>query len=140
MRLKTSNVLADVYEPPVSQTKSWIADRTFDADCPLIDVSQAVPGYPPAQELRDMIAALAQRESSSLYAPSLGLAPTREAVIRDFRNAFDEGVAIAPDHVLMSTGCNQAFCLAIGAPWRSWFATPVPSHTIFLAIQPGTKR
>ena len=37
---------------------SWIAGRRFPADKPLIDVSQAVPGYPPPPEMTRHLAEL----------------------------------------------------------------------------------
>ena len=44
--------LAAVEPSPIGETKRWVLNRTFPADRPLIDLSQAVPGYPPAIELR----------------------------------------------------------------------------------------
>jgi hypothetical protein len=44
--------LAAVEPSPIGETKRWVLGRTFPADRPLIDLSQAVPGYPPALELR----------------------------------------------------------------------------------------
>ena len=44
--------LAAVAPSPIGETKRWVLGRTFPADRPLIDLSQAVPGYPPALELR----------------------------------------------------------------------------------------
>jgi hypothetical protein len=38
---------AGVYDPPVAEAKAWVAGRTFAADHPLLDLSQAVPGPPP---------------------------------------------------------------------------------------------
>ena len=44
--------LAAVEPSPIGETKRWVLGRTFPPDRPLIDLSQAVPGYPPALQLR----------------------------------------------------------------------------------------
>ena len=48
----TNPWLAAVAPSPIGETKRWVLGRSFPADRPLIDLSQAVPGYPPAIELR----------------------------------------------------------------------------------------
>ncbi len=98
--------VAAVPEPPVAEAKSWVAGRTFPASKPLIDLSQAVPGYPPADELRAYLAELTQRPDMAAYAPALGLPHVRAATA--------EHLGVATDHTMITAGCNQAFCLAIG--------------------------
>ena len=90
----------------MAEVKSWVAGRAFPAELPLIDLSQAVPAYPPAPELRERLASLVRRDDMSAYAPALGLPTTRASVAEHF--------GIAADHVMITAGCNQAFCLAIG--------------------------
>ncbi len=54
-QIPTANPWLAAVEPsPIGETKRWVLNRTFPADRPLIDLSQAVPGYPPAiaRELR----------------------------------------------------------------------------------------
>lgn len=98
--------MAGVDDPPVAEAKSWVEGRTFPDDRPLLDLSQAVPAYPPARELRAHLAALVQRDDTAAYAPALGLPHTRVAV--------GEHLGLDVDHVMITAGCNQAFCLAIG--------------------------
>jgi len=57
MPLRVNPALAAVAEPPIAEAYGWIKGREFPADKPLIDVSQAVPGYPPAKQLTDHLAA-----------------------------------------------------------------------------------
>ncbi len=101
---------SQVNDPPVAAAKSWIAGRTFPSDRPLIDLSQAVPAYPPSASLRAELARLVQRDDTAAYAPAIGLPHTRTAVATRF------GVEL--DHTMITAGCNQAFCLAIGALCR----------------------
>ncbi len=56
MKLSPNRLLAAVAPPPIPEAHGWIAGRTFPADKPLIDVAQAVPGYPPPQSLTDHLA------------------------------------------------------------------------------------
>lgn len=119
MPLRISTLLDKVSDPPVAETKRWIAERTFTEQFPLIDVSQAVPGYPPAKDLQQRIAHLAHADTTSLYAPSLGLEGTRAALhrhlAREFGLASSAADSMTLDHLMITSGCNQAFCLAVGA-------------------------
>ena len=112
--LRVSSTVASVVEPPVTAAKRWIEQATITPERPLLDLSQAVPGYPPAPALRDRLAELVQRPETSAYAPVVGLAHVRSAVAEHFGRAYDTSGIEAAD-VMITTGCNQAFCLAIGA-------------------------
>lgn len=111
--MRISTLVASVADPPVAQAKQWIAGRTFGPDRPLVDVSQAVPSYPPAAALRAHLAEVVQRDDTATYAPAHGLPATRDAIATHFRRAYRGSVNEA--HVLVTAGCNQAYCLAIGA-------------------------
>ena len=121
---------AGVCDPPVAEAKSWIAGRTFGPDRPLIDLSQAVPAYPPAPALRVQLARLVQRDDTASYAPAIGLPHARAAVAGRF--------GVEPDHTMITAGCNQAFCLAIGTLCRPGdnVILPLPyyfNHDMWLA-------
>ena len=47
-----------VAAPAIAETRAWIAGRRFPEDRPLIDVAQAVPGYPPPKALTEHLARL----------------------------------------------------------------------------------
>ena len=70
--------LAAVEPSPIGETKRWVLDRTFPADRPLIDLSQAVPGYPPALELRRHLGELLLDPAMHGYTPILGVPALRE--------------------------------------------------------------
>lgn len=105
--------LAAVAVPPIAEAHGWIKGREFPAAKPLIDVAQAVPGYPPPSELTDHLASLIGRPESARYTDIEGLPALREGLAQDM-NAF-YGARIASDDVLITAGCNQAFCFAIAA-------------------------
>ncbi|HEX5616742.1 MAG TPA: aminotransferase [Acidimicrobiia bacterium] len=102
-------------DPPVAAAKHWVLDRDFPPDRPLLDVSQAVPGYPPAAELRAHLAVVVERVDSAAYAPAVGLPHVRAAIARRTALAAGARDAIGADQVAVTAGCNQAFCLAIDA-------------------------
>src|SRR6516162_11932223 len=71
--------LVAVEPSPIGETKRWVLGRTFPAERPLIDLSQAVPGYPPAMELRRHLGELLLDPTLHGYTPILGLPSLREA-------------------------------------------------------------
>lgn len=103
--------LAAVEPSPIGETKRWVLGRTFPADKPLINLSQAVPGYPPAMALRQHLGTLLLDPAMHGYTPILGEPSLREdyaAHLSQFYRA-----RIAPSEVGITSGCNQAFCLAL---------------------------
>lgn len=103
--------LAAVAPSPIGETKRWVLGRTFPADRPLIDLSQAVPGYPPALEMRQHLGELLLDPAMHGYTPILGLAPLRETYAAHLSSFY--GARIGADEVGITSGCNQAFCLAL---------------------------
>lgn len=103
--------LAAVEPSPIGETKRWVLGRTFPADRPLIDLSQAVPGYPPAIELRRHLGELLLDPGMHGYTPILGLAALREEYAEHLSGFY--GAPIAAGEVGITSGCNQAFCLAL---------------------------
>ena len=103
--------LAAVEPSPIGETKRWVLGRSFPADRPLIDLSQAVPGYPPALELRQHLGKLLLDPGVHGYTPILGLPALREAYAAHLSSFYAD--RIVPAEVGITSGCNQAFCLAI---------------------------
>ena len=100
-----------VIDSPITQVGRWKSNAA--RDLALIDVSQAAPTYPPAQELRDHIAAVAQSVATATYTDQQGILPLREALARTLSADYD--APVAPDQLAVTAGCNQAFCLAMMA-------------------------
>lgn len=106
--------LNQVPPPPISTAHSWVRGRTFPEDAPLIDVCQAVPGYPPPAELTRHVAAFCKRDEASRYTAVEGTSALRIALAADIRSTYGT-TGVGPEHVLVTAGCNQAFCLAVMA-------------------------
>ena len=58
MNEKLNPLLTAIEDPPIDEVQQWIRGRAFPEDKPLIDLSQALPSYPPAAELRNHMAEL----------------------------------------------------------------------------------
>lgn len=111
-QIPTANPWLAAVEPsPIGETKRWVLNRTFPADRPLIDLSQAVPGYPPAIELRRHLGELLLDPAMHGYTPILGVPALRENYAAHLSSFY--GAPIAAGEVGITSGCNQAFCLAL---------------------------
>ena len=111
-QIPTANPWLAAVEPsPIGETKRWVLNRTFPADRPLIDLSQAVPGYPPAMELRKHLGELLLDPTMHGYTPILGVPALRENYAAHLSGFY--GAPIAAGEVGITSGCNQAFCLAL---------------------------
>jgi aspartate/methionine/tyrosine aminotransferase len=111
MSYRVNPSLAAVAEPPIAEAHGWVKGRDFPADKPLIDVAQALPGYPPPKELTDHLASVIGEPGMARYTDIEGLPELREALAADTAAAY--GAAIDPGQVTITAGCNQAFCLAL---------------------------
>ena len=110
MPLRINPALAAVAEPPIAEAYGWIEGPQFPAAKPLIDVSQAVPGYPPPKELTDHLATRIGEPTMARYTDIEGLPELREALAADIGARY--GGTVAAEQVVITAGCNQGFCLA----------------------------
>ena len=117
--------LTQVQEPPIAEAYGWIKGRSFAADKPLIDVSQAVPGYPPPAELTTWLAARLAEPTTARYTEIEGLPELRQALADNVNQRYRGQVTA--DDVLVTAGCNQAFCL-------SMLALAEPGDEVTLAL------
>ncbi len=94
------------------EARRWIADATFPADRPLINVSQAAPVDPPPTALRQAMADIAlNRDDAHLYGPVLGLPELRAELAAEISGHYAGDVKA--DQVAITSGCNQAFAATI---------------------------
>ncbi len=108
MSLPLNPAFATTDPPPVMEARRWIAGKTFAADRPLINVSQAAPVDSPPLGLRQAIAEAALNDPQAhLYGPVLGLPALREEIATQWSAAY--GGRIRPAQVAITQGCNQAF-------------------------------
>ena len=138
MAYQVNPVVAPVAPPPIAEAEAWIAGRDFPADKPLMDVAQAVPGYPPADALSRHLAEAVLEPETARYTEIAGLPALRGALAAHMRESY--GGEVAPDQVCITAGCNQAFCLAmtaLAAPGDE-VLLPVPyyfNHQMWLEMQ-----
>ena len=95
---------------PVSEVRAWAASGARDHGYPLLDVSQAVPGYPPPTSLAEHLSGL-DPAAISRYGPVLGDPELRSALASDLSAAYRG--TVRSDQVAITAGANQAFCLAV---------------------------
>ena len=86
---------------------------------PLLDMSQAAPSAAPAPAVVEHIAKVAGQPDGARYCPQEGLPHLREAIAAELQ-AGHTAAGVAPadvtaDDVLVTAGCNQAFCLTASA-------------------------
>ena len=130
--------LAAVEPSPIGETKRWVLGRSFPTDRPLINLSQAVPGYPPAMELRRHLGQLLLDPDMHGYTPILGLPALREEYAAHLSSFY--GAPIMPDEVGITSGCNQAFCLAMMSIARAGDQVILPrphyfNHDMWMRMQ-----
>ncbi len=143
MKLSPNRLLAAVAPPPIPEAHSWIAGRSFPSSKPLIDVAQAVPGYPPPKSLTDHLASVIGEAASARYTDVPGLPALRQALAADMAAFY--GARIEADDVSITAGCNQAFCLAVMAIAAAGdeVILPLPyyfNHQMWLEMQGITAR
>jgi aspartate/methionine/tyrosine aminotransferase len=97
-------------DSPIGTTYALLGGRERTG---LLDLAQAAPRYPPAPEVVEHIAATARRSDGSGYVEITGLPRLREAFAAEVRAAYRGQVDA--DQVVVTAGCNQAFCLVASA-------------------------
>ena len=112
MTLALNPLFAATEPPPVMEARRWVAGKTFSADMPLINVSQAAPIEVPPLGLRQALAEAALNQTSAhLYGAVLGNEDLRQEIASQFSKAY-AGVN-SPNQVAITQGCNQAFCATL---------------------------
>jgi len=113
------NALVDsVLSPPIGEAWSWVGGRDFPTNRPLLDVCQAVPGYPPDESLARHIAERALKPETARYTDIPGILPLREALAGDIRAVYGTE-HVGQQNVLATAGCNQAFYMTMIALART---------------------
>ncbi|WP_372618146.1 aminotransferase [Falsiroseomonas sp.] len=96
--------------PPIPAARAWAARYDGRAGPPL-DLTQAVPGYPPPDALLAKLAEAAGSAACAGYGPIAGDAALREALAGEMSGFY--GAAIAPAQVAITAGCNLAFAMVM---------------------------
>jgi len=125
----------DCAAAPIAEAWSWVADRN---SANLIDMCQAVPAHLPPQSLRDYLGEAIRNGEGATYTDISGIAPLREALADDIRKRY-RGDCSADD-LLITAGCNQAFCSVIDTLCQQGdeVILPLPcyfNHQMWLSIR-----
>ena len=95
--------------PPVPSVFAWA--RAYDgARGPLIDLSQAVPGYAPHPDLLAWLGKAASSPASAGYGPIEGEPDLRAVYAAEISDIY--GAPVTAENVHITSGCNQAFMCA----------------------------
>ncbi len=98
--------------PPIPAVQAW--GKSYDGSFgPLIDLSQAVPGYPPHPDMLRWLGEAAASLDYTNYGPIEGETPLREAYAAHVSQLY--GAKIVGGNIHITSGCNQAFICAVMA-------------------------
>ncbi|MBZ9601443.1 aminotransferase [Phyllobacterium chamaecytisi] len=98
--------------PPIPAVQAW--GKSYDGSLgPLIDLSQAVPGYPPHPDMLRWLGEAASSLTYTNYGAIEGEAALREAYAAHVSELY--GAEIAGGNIHITSGCNQAFICAVMA-------------------------
>ena len=109
--MRFSERVSELVHSPIGAAHALVGLRTNDR--PLLDLSQAAPSFPPAEAVTNRIAEVVSEPDSGRYPPQPGLPELRAAFAADLTSGY--GSEISPDSVLVTAGCNQAFCVVASA-------------------------
>ncbi len=108
--------------PPIPAIRAWA--QAYDGrQGPLIDLSQAAPGYPPHPRLLAALAEAAGSAELAGYGPIEGDGLLRAACAQAHNSLYLSDLEAADVHI--TAGCNQAFAAAV-------LALVAPGHSVAL--------
>lgn len=105
-------LIARLSPPPVPSVLAWAKD--YDgAQGALIDLSQAVPGYPPHPDMLKWLGAAAASPSFTGYGAIEGEQVLRRAYAAHVSRVY--GATVNARNIHITSGCNQAFIATVMA-------------------------
>lgn len=99
-------LLAATLAPPIPEVGRWRSDYSGDLG-PMLDLSQAVPARPPPDILLRALADAARDPEAARYGDVQGDPALRGVLASHVSETY--GGRIDPEHLLITSGCNQAF-------------------------------
>ncbi len=126
-----------VSAPPIPAARAWAARYAGQAG-PALDLTQAVPGYPPPPELLAKLGEAAGSAACAGYGPIAGDMGLRDALAEDMARFY--GAPITGADVAITAGCNLAFAMtmAVLAAEGEGVLIPTPwyfNHEMALTMQ-----
>ena len=106
--MKFNPHVLDCAAAPIAEAWSWVKNPDSER---LIDMCQAVPAHLPPQSLRDYLGDAIKAGKGATYTDIRGIEPLRAELAANIRDRY-QGDASADD-ILITAGCNQAFCSVI---------------------------
>ncbi len=109
-------LVRDLSGPPIPAVQRWAAAYGLD-NGPLLDFSQAVPGYPPHADLLGWLGVAAASTALTGYGEIEGEPVLREAYAAHVSGLYNADVTSSD--IQITSGCNQAFfatMMAIAEP------------------------
>ena len=108
--MKLNPAVDNLSPPPIPAAMAWTAQykQTYG---PLIDLSQAVPGYPPPPELLQWLGEASASPTLTGYGPIEGELALREAYAAHVGATYNASLSASQTHI--TSGCNQAFVASI---------------------------
>lgn len=108
---KFNSLVSRLSAPPIPSVVAW--GREYKGlKGPLIDLSQAVPGYPAHPEMLRLLGETAGQQAMTGYGPIEGEPLLRKTYAAHITELY--GAAISAGNIHITAGCNQAFmCAAI---------------------------
>jgi aspartate/methionine/tyrosine aminotransferase len=109
--VRLSSRTLDQIDSPISTAYALLDERAGHRG--LLDLAQAAPQYPPAPEVVEHIGRVTRDAHGAEYTPVPGLPRLREAFAAELSQ--DYRGTVRPEQVVVTAGCNQAFCLVASA-------------------------
>lgn len=103
-------LIADLASPRIPAAQAWALDYK-GAHGPVIDLSQAVPGYPPHPDMLRFLGEAAASVAYAGYGPIEGENDLRAAYAQQVTKLYD--APVGSENIHITSGCNQAFIAAI---------------------------
>jgi aspartate/methionine/tyrosine aminotransferase len=128
MNLPLSPRIRATGAPPIPAVRGWAARYQGGAG-PVLDLTQAVPGYPPHPDLLARLAAAAGDAKAAGYGPIEGETALREALAADMVRAY--GGRLDAADIAITAGGNLAFTLSMMTLAGSGEAVMLPAPWYF---------
>jgi len=121
-------LVADTGSPPIPEAQAWL--RAYDGRAgAAVNLSQAVPGTAPHPDLLERFAVTAGDAAFAGYGPICGDMLLREAYAAEVARSY--GAAVGAADVAITSGCNQAFVIAMMALAKAGENVILPSPWYF---------
>ncbi len=128
MTLPLSPRIRATQSPPIPAVRGWAARYDGRAG-PVLDLTQAVPGYPPHPDLLAKLAEAAGSRAAAGYGPIDGDPALREALADDMSRFY--GARIGAADVAITSGGNLAFTMAMSVLAGQGEAVMLPTPWYF---------